>query len=111
MSAAVGVELQLRTTDEFGKQLPCRVLVRPVGGECIVPEGATSLEIGSDRWFMSSGQTTLEAPVGELELRVERGHEFERFHEHFTVKDGAAVTREVKLVRWVNMRERGFLRT
>ena len=74
---ARGGELELSVLSEAGEPIPCRVVVR-AGSRSFVPEGATTLETGPDRWFMSSGRSRVTVPDGEVLVRVERGLEYVR---------------------------------
>jgi len=98
---------ELTVTDESGKPVPCRVSVRAPEGEGFVPEGATELEFGPNRWFISPGCSRLEVSEGEVLLRVERGTEYVRIKE--SVQVHGATTKTIQLVRWVNMQRRGYL--
>ena len=82
---AVGAELELSIVDEAGRRLPGRVLIQPEDGEPAVPEGATELRIGKDRWFMSDGLSVLDVPSGRVLVRVEHGLEYRRFKQHIQV--------------------------
>jgi len=107
-SVAFAAELRIKVVDEQSRPLPCRVLVRPIGGDCIVPEGAVPVSIPPDRWFASAGDATVEVPEGEVLLRVERGLEYVRFKQE--IKAAAPeTTRTVTLRRWVDMRSRGYM--
>jgi len=98
----------LRVQDEQGQALPCRVLVRPVGGVCVIPRGAVEIPNGPDRWFVSPGRSQLEIAPGAVELRVERGHEFKRVKKQLAVEDGGT-EHTVTLRRWIDMRKLGYL--
>jgi len=104
---AHGGTLELTVTDGPGKLLPCRVSVRPPGGEGVVPEGATQLEFGPNRWFVSAGHCKLKVPDGKILLRVERGTEYVRIKQ--TVQILGATAKTVQLHRWVDLRRRGYL--
>ena len=73
--------LELTIQDESGENLPCRILIRPEGKECLAPDGAVTLLIGPDLWFYSDGKEQLQVPAGKTLLRVEHGLEFHRFKE------------------------------
>ena len=106
--SVVAETMDLQVLDETAVSVPCRVLVRPVGGDCLVPENATELVIGPDRWFMASGKVQLEVPPGEVEVRIERGLEYSPFKETFEIA-GPTIVKTVTLNRWVDMKERGYL--
>ena len=98
--------LELTVTDESGEPVPCRVLVRPRGGDCVVPAGATELAIGPDRWFVSSGRSAIAVPDGKALLRIERGLEFRRIKQDVEV--AGTTPRTVTLQRWINIKRRGY---
>jgi len=100
--------LELQVLDEAGERIPSRVMIRPLGGDCVVPDNATELTIGPDRWFMAPGQVQVEVPPGEVEVRVERGLEYSPFKETLKVQ-GSNTERTVKLKRWIDMKKRGYL--
>ncbi len=100
--------LELQVLDEAGERVPCRILIRPLGGGCLVPEDATELKIGPDRWFIDPGQVQVEVPAGEIEVRVERGLEYSPFKETLEVH-GSSTVKTVRLKRWVDMKKRGYL--
>lgn len=101
-------ELKIEVVDEQSRPLPCRMLVRPVGGECIVPEGAVIVPTPPDKWFACAGNAVVEVPKGDVLLRVERGLEYARFKQQIEVI-APQTTRTVTLRRWVDMRSRGYL--
>jgi hypothetical protein len=103
-----GAELRLQIIDEKGSPLPARVLVRPQGGECVVPDDAVELRVGPDRWFMSPGESQVEVPFGPAQVRVERGLEYVRHNQTVDVSQGQA-TAQIVLKRWVDMKARGYL--
>jgi len=100
--------LKLNVHDENGKPIPCRVSIRPAQGEPIVPEGAVTLPIGNDVWFYSSGNANVDVPPGSVEIRAERGIEYERVKTSIEVGDGTNLS-VVVLRRWIDMRSRGYL--
>jgi hypothetical protein len=101
-------DLQVKVIDQQGRPLACRVLVRPAGGECIVPEGAVVVPVPPDRWFACPGEAMVEVPEGDVLLRVERGLEYVRFKQQIEVT-APETTRTVTLQRWIDMRSRGYL--
>jgi hypothetical protein len=99
--------LELIVQDDAGEELPCRVLVR-AGGQSRVPAAATTLAIHPDTWFMSAGRSEVDVPDGEVLIRVERGTEYRRVKRKIQAT-GPRNQVTVRLNRWVNMRERGYL--
>lgn len=106
-AVAKGGTFELAVTDESGKPVPCRVSVDTPGGDRFVPEGATQLEFGPNRWFISPGRSRLEVPDGEVLLRVERGTEYVRIKE--TVEVLGTTSKTVQLRRWVDMKQHGYM--
>ncbi len=100
--------LTIQVVTEDGQQLPCRLLVRPRGQECVIADNAVSLDIGPDRWMMSTGQTEIDVPAGPVTLRVEHGLEFERFKQEIDVP-ASGHTQQIVLKRWINMHELGYV--
>jgi hypothetical protein len=107
LGAVSETKLELRVQDGQGNRLPCRLLVRQVGGASFVPEDATELAIGPDRWFFSPGQTRLSLPTGPVEVRAEHGPEYPVFKDRFDLTE-AATTKTIRLDRWIHMRELGY---
>ncbi len=106
--------LELKVVDEQRQAIPCRILVRPQAGQCVVPDQARVLQIGPDRWFMSTGHCKVEVPDSKdnsqtpIEIRIERGLEFQRIKQLVKVS-GQRTKKSFTLKRWVNMRSRGYL--
>lgn len=94
---------------ETGKLTPARVLIYDINGKSYFPENAVTLQIGNEIWFMSSGISEVNVDSENIQLRVERGKEYER------VKRVLALTgdqkNEIKIVlnRWINMKNLGYL--
>ena len=91
LSAAV---LDLQIVDEGGSPLPARVLLRPHGAECVVPEGAVELRVGPDRWFMTPGDSEVDVPVGRVQIRVEHGVEYVRYKQDVEIS-GPRTTKRI----------------
>ncbi len=100
--------LELTIQDESGENLPCRILIRPEGKECLAPDGAVTLLIGPDLWFYSAGMEQLQVPAGKTFLRVEHGMEFRRFKEEINVSASGA-RKSITLKRWIDMKKHGYL--
>lgn len=73
-----------------------------------MPVGAVEVINGPDRWFISPGRSQVEITAGAVELRVERGHEFQRVKKQLSIEDGAT-EHTVTLRRWIDMRKLGYL--
>ncbi len=100
--------LELMIQDELGENLPCRILIRPAGKECLAPAGAVTLRIGPDLWFYTDGEEQLCVPAGKILLRVEHGLEFQRFKEEIDIPP-SGVRKLITLKRWIDMKKRGYL--
>jgi hypothetical protein len=107
-SVAHAGSFELTVIDESGNPLPCRVLIKSEADESFTPEKATTLQTGRDEWFVSPGNTQLNVSEGRLLLRVEHGLEYVRFKERIDVP-ATGVKKTVRLRRWVNMKQRGYL--
>jgi hypothetical protein len=70
--------LELVITDSVTQQpTPARVRLRDAAGRDYAPAGAVEVPIGPDRWFITEGTVRLGVPAGRMDLRVERGTEYE----------------------------------
>ncbi|MBC8868775.1 MAG: CehA/McbA family metallohydrolase [Planctomycetes bacterium] len=107
-SVAPAAELRIKVVDEQSRPLPCRVLVRPAGGDCIMPEGAVTVPIPPDKWFACVDSAIVEVPEGDVLLRVERGLEYVRFKQEIKAT-APETTKIVTLRRWIDMRSRGYM--
>lgn len=98
----------LSVVDDRDAPLPCRVLIRSESGESVTPSDAVTLKIGPDNWFMSSGTSSVPLAEGKFLLRIDRGPEYPRVKEQLEAS-GAETKYRVRLNRWINLRERGYL--
>lgn len=103
--------LELTVREEAaGRIVPARVRVRDASGLDHVPEGGYVVKIGpSDRWFVSEGKTQIPILAGRIEIRVERGLEYAPIKQTIDVPAGVSHPVEIKLHRWINMRDRGYV--
>jgi len=102
--------LKLSIVDKTtGVQVPARVLIRDRFDKDHIPTGSVVVPIAQDRWFVCSGQNRLSVPAGAVSVRVERGIEYRPVIEEIEIKAGQTLRHKVKLERWVNMRERGYV--
>lgn len=110
LSSMNATKLELLVVDETGEPVPCRVLVRSADGKCAIPAKGdpVTLKIGADQWFISPGKSQLTFPPGEVEVRVEHGHEFLRLKQRQSFGKGKFAS-TVKLTRWINMKQHGYL--
>jgi hypothetical protein len=54
------------------------------------------------------GEVTLEVPVADYEVIVERGLEYTRVHRRIAVREGSETRVNLSPRRWVNLKERGW---
>ncbi len=92
-----------------GVQVPVRVLVRDRFDKDHIPTGSVVVPIAQDRWFVCSGENRLRVPAGVVSVRVERGTEYRPVIDKIEIKAGQTLRRKIKLDRWINMRERGYV--
>jgi hypothetical protein len=104
---AAAAPLELLVIDSEGRKLPARVLLRPVGQDCLMPNDAVELRIFTERWFMCDGNVVIDVPPGTVEVRVERGLEYGRIRQNLEIPpDGLRQT--FRLARWVDLRAMGY---
>lgn len=95
---------------DTGRTVPARVRIRDAEGKDHVPEGAQMVPVGKrDRWFASDGRVRLSLPAGSIGVRIERGTEYKPIKQTIEIADDGPNTRQFKLIRWVNMGERGYV--
>ena len=102
--------LELVITDaETQQPTPARVRLRDASGNDHVPAGAVEVPIGPDRWFVSGGTVSLAVPAGRMNLRVERGPEYDPVCETIEIAPEPVVHHRAVLKRWINMGKLGYL--
>ena len=110
---AVDVEtglLELSIVDEItGVQVPARVLIRDRFDKDHIPVDSVVVPIAQDRWFVCSGQSRMRIPAGEVSIRVERGTEYRPVIQTIKIQAGQTLGHKVKLERWFNMQEHGYV--
>jgi hypothetical protein len=95
--------------DTTGVQVPARVLVRDRFDKDHIPVDSVVVPIAKDRWFVCSGQSRMRIPAGAVSIRVERGTEYRPVIQTIKIKAGQTLGHKVKLERWTNMREHGYV--
>lgn len=109
-------ELTLTVVDEDGASNWARFEVRGPDGRMYQPDDALRDRTARNRaagepWYIGSfvgkGPQKLEVPAGEYRVVVQRGPEHRRFDEKIRV-GAAAVEKEIRLERWIDMNELGF---
>ncbi len=102
--------LELVITDSETQQaVPARVRLRDASGQDHVPDGTVEVPIGPDRWFVLDGTVSLAVPAGRMNLRVERGTEYDPVCETITIGSEPLFHHRVALKRWINMRKLGYV--
>lgn len=109
---AAKASLELVVLDaETLQPLPARIRIRDAHRVDVVPPDMQVVRIGSrDRWFVCPGRCSVDVVAGSIDIRVERGTEYRPFRRTIEVAPGVGTQQEVvRLVRWVNMRQRGYV--
>ncbi|MCD6394034.1 MAG: CehA/McbA family metallohydrolase [Planctomycetes bacterium] len=86
-----------------------RIRLRDESGKDYVPDGAVVVPIGADKWFVSEGFTRLKVSPGTINLRAERGTEYHPIMVNITAAPDNTTHHTVKMKRWVNMKELGYV--
>jgi len=108
---AATAKLELVTLDaETGQPVPARVRIRDADGRDTVPPDAQVVRIGArSQWFVSPGRCSCDFAPGSIDIRVERGTEYRPFRQKIDVTADSPTQHVVRLARWVNMRDRGYV--
>ena len=110
---AVDIEtgtLKLSIIDEATDlQVPARVRIRDRFDKDHIPPDSVVVPIAQDRWFVCSGERNMKVPAGMALIRVERGTEYRPVIQKIEIKAGQTIRHKVKLERWINMREHGYV--
>ncbi|MHC4640148.1 MAG: CehA/McbA family metallohydrolase [Planctomycetota bacterium] len=102
--------LKLTIVDETtGVQIPARVRIRDSFETDHTPPGSVVVPIAKDRWFVCSGEVDMRISAGAVSIRVERGTEYRPVMQVIQITAGQTLRHEIKLERWINMRERGYV--
>lgn len=109
-AAKASVELVVLDAETL-QPLPARVRIRDSRRVDVVPPGMQVVRVGSrDQWFVCPGKCSVDLDAGSIDIRVERGTEYRPFRRTIEVAPGAGTQPEVvRLVRWVDMRNRGYV--
>ncbi len=104
-----------------GRPTPARVMLRGPDGKPVTtePSGAVSVMWGrSDRSegytftaggaFYADGEFNVALLPGDYTLEVSKGNEYLKQSHAVAAQPGQALSREVRLERWINMPERGW---
>ncbi len=108
MGGQVGrVVVTVREADGDGL-LPCRAWVDFEGKRHFQPADASCTPYPRDRSFSCEGRFEIEVPAGRATIHVERGKEYPPVEAAVDVKPGVVTPTEIRLTRWVNMRQEGW---
>jgi len=92
-----------------GLQVPARLRVRDRFDKDHTPSDSVVVPIAHDRWFVCPGEMRMRVPAGTVSVRVERGAEYRPIIQTAKIEAGQTLRREVRLERWIDMRERGYV--
>ena len=110
---AVDIEtgtLKLSIIDEATDlQVPARVRICDRFDKDHIPPDSVVVPIAQDRWFVCSGERNMKIPAGMALIRVERGTEYRPVIRKIEIKAEHTIRHKVKLERWINMREHGYV--
>lgn len=95
--------------DDTNAQIPARVRIRDRSDRDHVPPHSVAVPIAEDRWFACPGRVALRVPAGTTSIRVERGPEYRPVIQTVSVEPGQTLRHSVRLRRWINMREHGYV--
>jgi TolB protein len=94
-----------------GTTIPARVYLQAEDGRAYYPAGTFPRQnIMGDRsfFFHTTGSFTMELPVGEFELDIARGFEYEAQSRLVRISAGETVELRVDLERWIDMAAQGW---
>ena len=94
---------------ETGENIPARVLIKAGDGSCYYPPNSVLLNIGSETWFMSSGNSSIDLPGDSVMLRIERGKEYIRIKERILVPEDEILQKRVIMERWIDLKKLGYI--
>ncbi len=95
----------------LGTPMPARVYLQADDGRAYYPPGAFPRQnIMGDRsfFFHTTGSFTMELPVGEIELDIARGFEYEAQSRLVRISAGETAELQVSLERWIDMAGQGW---
>ncbi len=107
-SVPTGV-VQVHVT-ESGSQLPSRIYLRGADGLSYFPDTSFPrvASVTEDYYFHTDGSFEVMLPVGQAELEVWRGFEYEPVSRTVNVRAGEVARVEVELTRWIDMAADGW---
>jgi len=103
-------QVRVRVSGVDGELLPARVYLEAADGRSYFPDTSFPrvVSVTEDYYFHTDGSFTVTLPVGEAELEVWRGFEYEPVERTLDVRAGEWTTVEVELDRWVDMASLGW---
>jgi hypothetical protein len=104
-AAAQSAEFEIRVLDhDTGRPIPVRMHLRDARGKPVKPPGTV---FWHDH-FVIPGVAVLELRPGTYTFEMERGPEYKIRTGHFTLKQGDADSTEVRMERFVDMKQEGW---
>ena len=102
-------QLRVRVS-ESGSQLPSRIYLKGADGRSYFPNTSfprvsSAME---DYYFHTDGSFEVTLPVGQADLEVWRGFEYEPVSRTVNVRAGEVTTVDVELTRWIDMAANGW---
>jgi hypothetical protein len=103
--------VRVRVSAADGRLLPSRIYLSAADGRSYFPFGSFPRVLsaaGDDYYFHTDGSFAVTLPVGDAELEVWRGFEYEPETRTVDVRAGEWTTVEVQLDRWIDMAANGW---
>ena len=102
--------VRVRVSDENGQLLPSRIYLEGSDGRSYFPDGSYPrvLSVTEEYYFHTDGGFSVTLPVGEAELEVWRGFEYEPVRTSVDVRAGEWTTVDVEIERWIDMASQGW---
>ena len=103
-------QVQVRVSDASGRRLPSRIYLDASDGRSYFPDGSFPRVLSGpeDYYFHTDGSFSVTLPVGEAELEVWRGFEYEPVTRTVEVRAGEWTNVDVRLERWIDMAAEGW---
>ncbi len=104
-------QVRVRVSAADGRLLPSRIYLSAADGRSYFPRGSFPRVLsaaGDDYYFHTDGSFAVTLPVGDAELEVWRGFEYEPETRTVDVRAGEWTTVEVQLDRWIDMAANGW---
>ena len=104
-------QVRVRVNAADGDLLPSRIYLSASDGRSYFPRGSFPRVLsadGDDYYFHTDGSFTVTLPVGNADLEVWRGFEYEPEMQTVDVRAGEWTTVDVQLDRWIDMAANGW---